>query len=339
MILNNEIYSQQIKTTKILNVYTHDELPEGERFIDQRSSIKKIIDNVIGQISTLDSLIKSEYGKILTSLNRNQYSEYCYPKKAETWNRWKNNSKGLHVLVHGFKGHPIIWDLYIKALRESDPKADIRAPFVPKTGNCRLEKATTSIRTMVNAYIREQIDNKENTVIPISLYGVSNGARITLNILNGLIDEELEVRLKEKGLRVAIKVDNISGILRGTTDWKVRFINKYAFTKWIARNIFKFSLKVFEEFQYKSDVSTTLLDTTRKINNTANVVFNFAFYASTEDRVVEPYFSSLPVLGKGESHNIVHGEGHTGLVDRVFPHVMDSNKLWRTSQAEEWERI
>ena len=47
----------------------------------------------------------------------------------------------------------------------------------------------------------------------------------------------------------------------------------------------------------------------------------------------------MPVLGKGETHHIVHGEGHTSIVDRVFSNVMESNRIWKESQKQEWELL
>ena len=75
-----------------------------------------------------------------------------------------------------------------------------------------------------------------------------NGSRITLNILNGLINDELDARLQAKGLRLAITIDSLAGVLRGTTHWKVRFANSCRFTKWLARTLFKTSLDVLGGF-------------------------------------------------------------------------------------------
>lgn len=332
----NGIYIQKVQTNDISTIYTHDELPAGQRYVDQRSGLRKVIDGILGRFRNISFILESVPSRILTLLNYSPYTEYCQFNHPESWNKWKADSKGLYVFTHGFQGHRSIWDRFIIAARQRDPDADVRVPFVPEKGNCSLGKSTRPIRKMIKHYINEQIDKKQNTVIPIYLGGLSNGTRITLKALTGLIDDELDNRLKAKGLRLAIKVDAVAGVLRGTTTWVVRLANANSFTKWVARKIFRISPAVLKDFQYKSEASKQLIDEVRKINSTANIVFDYRFYASTEDPTVTPFASSLPVLGKGEKHYIVNGEGHSGIVKRVLPLIMRSNASWKESQEKLW---
>lgn len=330
------MYSQQITLNNTSNIYSHDELPREQQFQDQRSLGKKIAHAVLAPLRDLNAVLKTIPSRILTKFNLSSYSEYCHPENPESLKSWNENSTGLHLFTHGFLGHPSIWNTYLNALRKEEANADVRAPFVIKEGNCSLEEATLPIREMLKNYVNSQIQTKENTIIPICLYGVSNGARITLNLLDGLIDEELDEKLKSKGLRLAIKVDLMAGVLRGTTYWKIRFANSCYLSKWIARNIFRISPEVLQDFKYKSESTTKLLDTVRKINNTLNINIQYNMFSTTEDGLVKPYTSALPVLGKGETHNIVHGEGHTSIVERVFSTVKKANAEWKISQEKQW---
>ena len=129
MLTNSpDIYTQEIKLSDLSNIYTHDELPEGLRFKDEQSLGRKL-DTVLASFRNLGSILKSVPSKMLTSLYRNPYSEYCDPEKAETWNKWKQDSTGLHVLTHGFQGHPFNLGCLYQSITGRDPTADVRVPF------------------------------------------------------------------------------------------------------------------------------------------------------------------------------------------------------------------
>lgn len=312
-------------------------LDNEQLFIDKRSLLRKAFHATMAPFRDISFVVKTVPSRILTAFNRWPHKEYCLPKKVETWNQWKNDSSGLHVFTHGYRGHPSIWDIYIKALSKNEPSADLRVPFVPKRGNCSLEKATQAIRLMVKSYLDEQIEKRQNTVIPLTLYGVSNGARIVFHVLDGLITDELNDRLKSKGLHLAIKINAIAGVLNGTTHWKIRYFNRSRLTKWIACKLLRTANEILEDFQYQSTSGTKLISFAKKITNRSNITFKFSFFASTEDPLVIPRSSSLPLLGKGETHHIVHGEGHSSIVKRVFPIILEEDHAWKTSQAKVWQ--
>ncbi|CDR33406.1 hypothetical protein [Criblamydia sequanensis] len=309
------------------------EFPKGFIYQDNRTTLQKIIDVILATFRNLLAVWKTFPSRIATAFNFMPYSEYCQARDPATWNKWKGNSEGLHLLTHGFLGHPSIWNSYIDALQKKEPNSDVRVPFVPEKGNCSLEEATMPIREMVRSYLDEQISKKENTVIHISLYGVSNGARITLNLLDGLINDELNTRLKEKNLRLAVKVDAIAGVLLGTTNWKLRLANCSNFTNWFARNVLRVSKNILEDFNYKSEACKKLIENVQKINKTSNIALSYHFHASTEDPQVSPCSSSLPILNKGETFNVVHGEGHSSIVGRVKDSILTTFDDWKRLQA------
>lgn len=325
--LNPPILIQNLSDSKEV------EFPKGFIYQDNRTTLQKIIDVILATFRNFIAVWKTFPSRIATAFNFMPYSEYCRAKDPATWNKWKGKSEGLHLLTHGFLGHPSIWNSYIDALQKKDPNSDVRVPFVPESGNCSLEEATMPLREIVRSYLDEQIAKKENTVIHLSLYGVSNGARISLNILNGLINEELNTRLKEKNLRLAVKVDAIAGVLLGTTNWKLRLANCSNFTNWFARNVFRVSKDILEDFKYKSDSCKKLIGNVQKINEASNIALSYHFHASTEDPQVSPCSSSLPILNKGETFNVVHGEGHSSIVGRVRDPILATFEDWKRLQA------
>lgn len=113
---------------------------------------------------------------------------------------WKKDSSGLCVLLHGFKGHPSIWDPHLKILNE-ESKIDVFVPFVPKAGNCSLEEAASPILPNIIDYTKNHPDK------PICLIGVSNGGRLAT---------WLEVQLRTISPSTPVKVSTIAGVHFGT---------------------------------------------------------------------------------------------------------------------------
>ncbi len=134
---------------------------------------------------------------------------------------------------------------------------------------------------------------------------------------------DLEKKLEEKGLRLAIKVESVAGLLEGTSSFFLRVFRRF---QWLG-----ISPEVCKEFPYQSECSHQLLASVRKIQNTARQHFSFHMYASSEDSVVCPYGSSLPYLGLGETRCVVHREGHCSLLRRVWPMILNSNQQWLDS--------
>lgn len=312
-----DTFIHRVKTKELnqdLGKYVYDS------FNDQRSGFEKFQDSIVSAFRDLKAALSSVPSRIATARGQKPYSAYCQPDETQQWNQ---NSSGLHVFVHGFQGHPSIWNTYLKALNKK-ATADVRAPFVPNKGNCSLEEATHPIQSMVRSYIQGQINDTERKThkISLNLYGVSNGTRITLKTLQDLITPDQQKRLKEKGLKVAIKEHNIAGVLYGTSHWKIRFANWSRVTNWIARNLFKVSPNILEDFKYEGTSAQQLIQETRTLKNSDEVTYKYRFYTSLTDGMVIPSFSALPVLGKNEHYNFVNREGHTSIVEKVFSKIM-----------------
>lgn len=327
-------YSRKIYLKDVTGIYTNEALPIGIRFEDKRSILRKIADIALALFRDLLAFFRIFPGYFLSKFKPLYYQGYCKPKKIATWNEWKANSTGLHLMVHGFMGNPRIWNPYIKSIQEIDKQIDIRVPYVPKKGNCALEKATAPIREMVRDYIEKQILSKKNEVIPITLYGVSNGARIVLNILDGLFQGNIEQRLKEKKLRVAININAIAGVLHGTKNWKVEFFNNGKFRKWFATKILTANPEIMEETRYGSTATCQLAERVRKIKESQEIRLRYEFYSTTEDRVIKPHTSSLLVLGKKETHTVVTGEGHNSIVNRVRDSAIRNSMEWHQEEKQ-----
>lgn len=312
-----------------LPININDELlPKYSRYIETRSLQKRIYHTMLSMTRDLACALRSVPSRILTLFNFIPYKEYCQPSKPSTWNQWNNSSSGLYVYNHGFQGHPSIWNRYITSIKKTDPHADVRVPFIPHRGNCSLEIATDPIRDMIKNYIESQMETKgRHEKIKVSLNGVSNGGRITLNILNGLVDANLNTRLKEKGIKLALQVNSIAGALHGSTCWRARLANYSRPIRWFAQTVLRTSPHIISDLSYKSAATTAMIDKIRNINEKAlsNIEISYAFFATTEDGVVTPYTSSLPVLGKYELHHIVHAEGHSSIVDRVRDYILNTN--------------
>lgn len=310
------------KITKNYEIYSHDDLPILGRFIDNRSVVRTLADKLLAPCREIFFILQTIRTRILIAAYPERFPEYCQPSAPKTWKNWKENSTGLHLFTHGFKGSPAIWNVYVEVLRAKDPTSDIRVPYAPQ--NCSLESSTKPVREILKTYINDQVEKKENTIIPINLYGVSNGTRITLELLQGLIDPELRQKLSQKHIQLAFKVNCIAGVLRGTTTWSLRLANCCRLIKWIAQNILRISPHILSDFTYKSAATTQLIEKTKALKDSQTDTYEFSFYASTEDNKVTPYTSSLPVLGKNETHCIVHGEYHDSVVKRVMPLILKS---------------
>jgi len=308
----SDIY-EQIVYENSEDKYTHDEL--NDHYIDERSVIQISSDKYYAFLKE----IKKSSNKLRENEIIVEREEYCYPDQPEIWKSWKNNSEGLCILTHGLGGKPSTWNCYIDALKKKNQNVDIRAPYVPHKGNCSLEESTSGLRNMLKNYIDEQINKKQNNTIDICLYGVSNGARITLNILNNLIDDNLNNRLLNKNLNLNIIIYAIAGVFRGTQYWKISLPNSFNFIASIVTKNFGISPHILDDFSYKSHCSTCLIDSIRNLQVFSHINIKYHFYTSTEDDVVIPYTSCLPIINKNEKHYILHAENHSSIVTRLLP--------------------
>ena len=216
-------------------------------------------------------------------------SEYVVPSATD--NHWKDDSQGLYVAIHGVNGRPTIWHPQLHALREKQPHFDIRFPYVPQKGNCSLDESVAPIEAMVRDYIRK------HPAKPISLLGISNGARIAA---------ELEIRLRNT--QSPIKLSAIAGPFEGTK--KLDLADKLGVANWI------YATPFIDELRYQSNTATQLM---RRMNEAYNrTPRSYDFYATPNDSQISPYTGSFPRLeGKDANYFLVPGENHNSIVSRV----------------------
>jgi hypothetical protein len=198
-------------------------------------------------------------------------------------------------------------------------------------------EASKPIEKIARKYIDYQIQMKEKCVIPLTLHGYSNGARIAFNILNNLIDPDLENRLKSKHLRLSITFISVSGLLNGTKSWHFRIINQVALLKWIFQHILKIDPQVFVEFQYNHKHYEKLKERARQIRHSEHISLKYEFYASRDDEMITPCSSSLPILGKNEKHVILKRQGHLSIFNTIMSDVLDSSRRWIEAERKSWD--
>lgn len=232
-------------------------------------------------------------------------AEYVVPSDE---NNWKEGNRGLYVAVHGLKGHPRIWRNQLERLKQQNENFEIRLPYVPQRGNCRLGDAVDPIEGMVRDYI------EQNPERPVCLLGVSNGSRVAM---------ELEVRLRDT--KTPIYVSNVAGALSGTKQMNLAQRLKVA--------TLLYNSDIVDEMHYQSDRSKHLLEKVREpLENGVQRVYDF--YASPDDFQIKPYTGSLPALeGKRATYFEVPGENHSSIVAKVAAVQTDRCMAWMRQQA------
>ncbi len=264
---------------------------------DDRSFIKRIIHAVQTLFRECFYGLKILFGRL--KLRFSKKVEYVCPKTPE--HQWKVGNRGLILCVHGLNDSPYIWNGHIKEFRKQGLNVDIKAPYVPEKGNCSLEQAAKPILKMVEDYIKKHPKN------PICLLGVSNGARVV---------NYVDANLRHKPVKM--KISTIAGAHLGSS--RMDFFRQVP----LIQKMFHKSLK--EELAYVSDNTRSLVKSLRKPLDCGTRSYDF--YASTEDYIVTPFYSSLPILNQGEKHYVVHGEGHGSIVWRVRKNQIDEATRW-----------
>jgi len=287
-IQNQKIRDNRINP-KILNPYVL--IPE-----DERSLIKKIAHKLKAAFKELFFGLIIVFNRFKTSYFKKE--EFVFPNEMQKWDATK---KGLFLCIHGLNDHPSIWEYHIKNLKNKNLNIEIKAPYVCYSGNCSLEKAAIPILDFLINYI------DINPGKPICILGVSNGARIA---------DYIDVALRER--EVNIKISTVSGAHYGTT--KMNLLNKLQF----ATNLFDDHLK--NEMCYGSENVRGIISSMRKKIEKGSRSYDF--YSTTEDYIVTPFYSALPVIHQNESHYLVHGEGHASIVSKTRKHQLHTCVEW-----------
>lgn len=261
---------------------------------DRRNSTQKIVDII------LSFFREAHYGLIYIA-NR-IFTQFHYPTCDESI-QWQKESKVLYVLIHGYKGHPSVWNNHIRELKKT-PDVDVFAPFVPNKGNCRLEKAAQPILNKILDYMRKYPGK------PICLIGLSNGSRIAT---------WLEVQLRSISPQTPIRVSTVAGIHFGTS--LMNLVSKFKILHWFVKKCIR------EELAHGSQKACQILDEVLKPS--PNIVRAYEFWGSTEDYHVPCLGSSLPLLNKNESHFVVHGYGHNSILRGIYKQQLLNCESWR----------
>lgn len=217
---------------------------------------------------------------------------------------WKEGSEGLVVFLHGLRNDPAAW-FSQKALLRGHPKIDVFAPVVPKRGMCSLEEAARPILPTLLDY------TSKNPRKPVCLLGVSNGSRIAT---------WLEVQLRGQARHTPVKVSTIAGVHLGSS--RMNLLEKLGLSKWFYPEALRSELK------YKSSYAESLLRQVQAPLPAGCAPRAYEFYATTDDLSVPDLDSSLPHLGKGEQHHVVHGHSHDSIVTAVARQQMMSCTTW-----------
>jgi hypothetical protein len=227
--------------------------------------------------------------------------EYVIPSGIN--NHWKKGNRGLYVAIHGLNGRPNIWHHQLAILQKHQSDFEIRVPYVPQKGNCFLDMAVAPIEAMVRDYINQHPGQ------PVCLMGVSNGARIAL---------ELEVRLRNTN--APIKISSVAGALFGTM--QINLLHMLGLATFLYKPV------LVNEMFYLSHTSFRLFNRVAEALP-QNAERAYEFYASPDDFQIKPYTGSLPVLsGKDVKYFLVPGENHNSIVARVCSIQIQSCINW-----------
>lgn len=254
-------------------------------------------------------MAKSLYRETLYEINyiKTRIRDYLYPNSEyidpNIKNmRWKEDSEGLYVMIHGLLGHPSIWKDTINLIKEKHPEADIANVIVPEKGNCTLEESVDPIKNYIKSYISEHPDK------PIALFGTSNGARIA---------SKIEVDLRD--IPTKIHLTTVAGAHNGSQT--LDYLKKLR----IANLIYDYSIT--EELIFDSSKCRELLELQSK-ELPDHSIRNFEFYASTIDTRLLDYSSSLPKINQNEKHYLVYGVEHCSIVNHIKEHQVDNAVKW-----------
>lgn len=222
---------------------------------------------------------------------------------------WNPDSEGLYVLVHGLSGHPSIWDHHITKIKKNE-KSDLFVPYVPHAGRCTLEEAAEPLLPLILNYIQTHPN------CPISLIGASNGCRII---------SKLEGLLRKESPGTAVKVSAAAGVFFGST-W-VNLAENYGIGQYFLHPATR------EELQFGSKKAHELLKNVVE-KCPADTERSFDFFATSADLMIPCMNSSLPQLGLGEEHYVVHDYGHNSVVSGICELQIQICEKWMKEQLD-----
>jgi len=207
--------------------------------------------------------------------------------------KWKDNSEGLHVLIHGLNGHPSIWDGHLSTLQRESPQMDTFVPFVPLKGQCTLKEAADPILEKIKTFI------EQNRGKPVILSGVSNGGRIAAFI---------EYQLRTLYPDTPIMINAIAAPMYGT--------QSPSETSFAQKKFQNYSVHIQRSLAFGSLESKQLLANMNESLN-RDVKRKFVFFGSRNDWHVTHLGSTIPKVIHACEHHITQGYMHSGIVEGV----------------------
>lgn len=272
---------------------------------DHRSLIRKIIDFSLSIFRQIEYSLTVLYHRLFLS----------NPQSCGQQIKWKSDSQGLVVLLHGLRNAPAAWYSQIGILQHHE-KIDVFAPTVPKRGMCSLEEAATPILPTLLDYIQKNPDK------PLCILGVSNGSRIAT---------WLEIKLRNQASQTPIMVSTIAGVHLGSR--RINLLERLGVAKWLYPN------ELREELKYDSDKARELLGQLSSPLPVGCAARYYEFFATTEDISVPDLDSSLPEINKGERSYIVHGHSHDSIVTAVAEQQIASCIRWITKLHDPIDKL
>lgn len=264
--------------------------------VDTYWNDSNIGDNTIDLFKTFAGGInfyKTVIGRLIVT-DRNE-------KIFSTTKEWNSNC-GLFVIIHGLLGTPMggTYSIYEEIKNQSYRNYEIRVPYVPKAGNCKIEDAIKPILEMIIDYHLKFPHNK------IHLIGTSNGARIA-----GYID--LELRKYDVNLRIT----SVAGVFNGSKTMDM--INKTGITRLV------FDKSVRNDLSLLSDGLISKMKEPIQIGKRF-----YEFYGTINDFCIPNVSSCFPLLGdhKYIHHKIKSGVGHTVLIHHLREEIIKNSLRW-----------
>lgn len=206
---------------------------------------------------------------------------------------WKTNSQGLIVLLNGLSGHPGDLTDHSNDLKHHNT-IDLFVPPIPKKGYCTLKEATQPLFKQILDYARL------HPTRPICLIGFSNGGRLATDI---------DLMLRKESPTTPVKVSTVAAVHYGSS--MINHLNRLYLANLIVTK------PITEELAFGSQQAQNIL---KELSEPLQpgMVRDYEFIATTEDTLV-PLTSSLPQIGHGAKHIVMHGHAHCHLIKAAWP--------------------
>lgn len=214
-------------------------------------------------------------------------------------NNWKDNSKGLYLIIHGLCGSPITFGYALsKIINDYDSNFDIALPLIPFRGNCSLDLASEPILSLLMDYINK------NPGKAIHIISCSNGCRIS-----GYIESKI------RDIDVNIKITSIVGAYGGS-----RIMEQYSFPlQLILHN------DIIKDLKLNSDTNNQLLN---KMNSAIiKGSRHYEFYGTANDWYIPNIDDCFPDIEATTKiyHPLVEGFDHVSTAFYLRQKIFDDS--------------